>query len=89
MSISSPSQQANYRNAQADAIPLSYNISPDISPRSKVEVSVDGKTIAPDSKNLPMLYRGEHSVQVRVLTKDGKELSSAKSTFFVHRFAGG
>lgn len=89
VSISSPGSGTHYRNGQADAIPFTYSVSPDLRAPYKIEAALDGKKVNAQSGTLPTLYRGEHTLTVKVIGKSGKAVSTATSTFFVHRFSGG
>ena len=85
LSIESPAEGVTYRNAQADAIPLTISISPEPSLGSKVIVTLNGQAISYETANLPALDRGEQNLSVSVQSPQGKTLTSQSITFFVQR----
>ena len=87
--IQSPSAGGTYRDAQANAIKLNVKVTPSLKPPNILKITVDGQTVDSNAASLPMLYRGEHTVTATIVSKSGKTLSTASSTFFVHRFSGG
>lgn len=89
LNLLSPASGSTFRNEQADAIGFKFNVSPTIRSPYKLTATLNGNTIDPQSGVLPKLYRGEHTLKVQVIDKNGQEAVSATSTFFVHRFAGG
>lgn len=89
VAIGSPSSGMTFRDSQADAIPFTFTVSPTVQSPYKLKATLNGTSIDPSAGVLPKQYRGEHSLTVKVVGKNGREVASATSTFFVHRFAGG
>lgn len=87
LSLQSPKDGANFRNSEADAIPLALGVKPAIRPPNRIKIQVNGQTIDTNRKTLPRLNRGEHVIQASLINQAGKVLSSTSSTIFVHRFS--
>ena len=84
VSINSPSNGKTFRNAEADSISVLVAILPKTNSKHKIKMKLDGQDISPQTRTLPPQNRGEHTLTVEIL-KGSKVLSSASSTFFVHR----
>ena len=86
ISINSPSNGKTFRNAEADSISVLVAILPKTSSKHKIKMRIDGQEISPQTRTLPPQNRGEHTLTVEIL-RGSKVLSSASSTFFVHRYS--
>jgi hypothetical protein len=64
-------------------------VAPALGPTAKLQYKFDGKPLGEPTTALRALlkkvYRGSHTLEVSVLSPQGKSLESASSTFYVHQ----
>lgn len=82
--IQSPQAEETYQR-NADAIAVAYSVTPSLQKGDRLEVLFDGSP-AQDLSTLPAeLERGSHSLVVRVINAEGRELASASSVFYIQQ----
>lgn len=86
LAITSPTNQQTMQN-QRD-IPVTISLLPNLKKGDNLELWLDGNPYAQHSSTeftIENIERGEHSIQAKILSSDGKVLKSSSAvTFFVH-----
>lgn len=82
-----PANEATIRGSGNIGVMLS--ISPELLPKHRVEVLLNGQAVAPPSKSLSAqlsnVYRGSHVITANVLNSKGKVIKTVQHTVYVHR----
>lgn len=82
--IQSPVAEETYQRG-GDAIAVAYSVTPSLQKGDRLEVLFDGNP-AKDMGMLPAeLDRGSHSLVVRVVNAEGRELASASAVFYIQQ----
>lgn len=83
--VQSPEAEQTYLRGGED-IPVAVSVSPGLKPGHRLEMLLDGRAV----DNLALieadqLDRGEHRLQVRVVSAEGKELASVAVPFYIRQ----
>lgn len=88
VTILSPADKATIRNTNG-VVEVSIDVKPALQAEQKVQLYIDGKAygapVAELSLKAENVFRGEHSLVVSIIDKDGSTVSESKPiTIFVH-----
>lgn len=88
IAIQSPVNDASFRLADVEAIPVSVSVTPALAAKHKLVFLLDGTGLAnPGSIKLDGLVRGSHQLLVQVEDATGKVLASASATFHIQAYS--
>lgn len=84
--IQSPAAEATFQRG-GEAIPVAYSVTPALRPGDHVQVLFNGSPASTDLDLLPAgdLERGSHTLTVRVLDENDKEVAAASSVFYIQQ----
>lgn len=86
--IQSPVNDATFRRADAETIPVNVSVTPALASGHSQEFLLDGTRLADaGSISLDGIERGNHQLLVNVLDADGKVVTSASATFHVQAYS--
>lgn len=86
--ITSPSDSETFQN-DVQSLPVSVSVEPALKPDDDITVMVDGQQAVEPTQdttiNLPWMPRGSHTLQAKVIQKDGPGAESELITIFQQR----